>query len=273
MFTTRPAHRTATGLLVPLALLVAACGESSDAGDASETAEPTPIESSAPATDVDAPAETVPATTATTSADDGEPATDTTTGGTDDGTTTQEEIEVLTLPAGPAEFPILGGIELELPEPSRVLQGTGCILIEQPGYTGSSPFPPTVALAGVVASGFGVPSPISTIDEWLALYEGQPEPTPNGETLSVLGLELEGYSVDGAFSDGPPPDDQWLNCTGNDGAVSSLAFIPSNTARVYLAETDDALIVISASAFTAEEFDGLQPMFDQIVSTVQSTET
>lgn len=279
MFTTRPAHRRATAMMVALASVVAACGDTADDDDAAATTDSAPAAASAPATEVDAPAESAaePTTASTDSVAESAPATDAAADSapadTDGETTIQEDIDVLALPAGPAEFPILGGIELDLPEASRVMQGTGCIIIDQPGYTGGSPFPPGVGVAGVVASGFSVPTPISTIDEWLALYEGQPEPTPNGETLNVLGLELEGYTVDGAYSDGPPPDNRFLNCTANAGSASALAFLPSNQSEVYVAETDDALVVINVGAFTADEFDGVKPMFDQIVSTLRSTET
>lgn len=271
MFTQRPAHRAATALAVALTVALAACGDDADDGDTAEATDSTSIATAVPATEVDAPAESVPDTTST-SVDESGPASDTAPNGTDLASPSREEVEVLSVPAGPAEFPVLGGIQFELPEASRVIQGTGCILIEQPGYTGGSPYGPNVKLAGVVATGGTTPVPISTIDEWLALYEGQPEPTPNGETLNVLGLELQGYSIDGAFL-APPPDDRWLNCTANPGAVSALVFLPSGHEEVYLAETDDALVVIGAGGYTEDEYEEVRPMFDQIVSTLQSTET
>lgn len=278
MSTTRTAHRQATALVVALAAVSAACG-SSAADDAGEPADLPAATTSGPDTSEEPPESTAAPTSALS--DESDSATDSAAGSdtgeaTDDrasGPPPRENYEVLALPAGPAEFPVLGGIEFELPEAARALQTSGCVLIEQPGYAGGSPFSPYVVVAGVVASGANSPVPISTIDEWIGLYDGRPEPTPNGETLNALGLELEGYNIEGAYLDGPPTDNRFLNCSAEAGTVASLAFLPGGHGELYIAETDDALVIVAADAFTEDEMEGVRPMFDQIASTLQSTGT
>lgn len=275
MSTTRPAYRRATALVVALAAVSAACGSNAEDDDAGEPADLPAATTSAPVSS-DEPAESAPPPTSASS-DESDSATDSVADSAPDDMAgeppTRENYEVLALPEGPAEFPVLGGIEFELPQAARALQTSGCVLIEQPGYAGGSPYSPNVVVAGVVASGRNTPVPISTIDEWIGLYEGRPEPSPNGQTLSALGLELEGYSIEGAFKDGPPPDDRFLNCSAEAGSVASLVFLPAGHSEVFIAETDDALVIVAADAFTADELEGVRPMFDQIASTLQSTGT
>lgn len=274
MFTTRPAHRRAITLVVALAAVTSACGSTAD-DDAGEPADSPAATTSETVGGADDPADSVP--TPTSASSDESESTDNSSADEEpdepaDESPTREDVEVLALPVGLADFPVLGGIEFELPEATRVLQTSGCVLIEQPGYAGGSPYSPYVVVAGVVASGRNTPVPISTIDEWIELYEGQPEPSPNGKTLSALGLELEGYNTEGAYADAPPPDDRFLNCSADAGSVASLVFLPSGHSEVFLAESDDALVVIGLDAFTADDLEGVRPMFEQVTATLQSTE-
>lgn len=181
----------------------------------------------------------------------------------------QEELaEVLSMPAGPAEFPLLGGIELELPVDSSVVDAGGCVIIDVAGYDGTSPFPPYLVIADIRFSGFDTLEPVAGIGDWLALYEGEPEPQPGEESMTALGHEFASYRAENAFPEVPPPS-SFLNCTVDDGVVSDTGFIPAVFSDVFVAETDDSVLFLAASGYTESEQREARALFDEIVPTLE----
>lgn len=192
-------------------------------------------------------------------------------------TTPANEIERLVeemLPAGMHELPIVGGLTFELPEATTILTSGNCVLVEAPGYLGSSPFSPAVAVSLVLFSGITELTPISTIAEWLAIYEdqGQAVPEPIDETMSFLGQEMQGYRVDGAFLDGPPPQEVFLNCASSENVASEFGIIPAGFGAQFVAETDDGLLLVGYGGFTEDEGAMAKALFDEVAPTINATE-
>lgn len=182
----------------------------------------------------------------------------------------QNGVEVI-LDAGTNEVEIWDGIQFELLDGTPGTVAGGCFTIRVANYQGSSPFPPGVYLATVELSGRFETAPVSTVDDWLALYGDMPRPEATGETITILGQELDGYRVAGPFSDGPPGDDEWLNCASNSNALSDLVFLPSPHADVFVAETPDGLMMAAADAFTEEEAADARVLLDQIVGSIEAS--
>jgi len=179
------------------------------------------------------------------------------------------DAEFLALPAGPATLPILGGLEEDLPGDTPVIAGVSCAILDVSGYAGASPFPPYVLVSESSFSGHLQHEPMTTVEQFLALYGDQPAPVPTGETLEVLGLSLDGYRVENAYPTGPPPDENLINCSNDPAVISDLSVLPAVYSDIWIAETDAGLFMIAASAFDAEEQIEARSMLDAIVPTLR----
>ena len=177
-------------------------------------------------------------------------------------------VQVLALPAGPTSFPILGGIEFDLPLDAPGLQGDSCITIDQPGYDGPSPFGPFVLMAEIRYSGSFSQKPVDGIADWLALYGTEPEPEPTGETAEILGQQFTAYRVQDSFLTGPPPRASFLNCSTEEGVMSDLGILPGPYADAWAAEVDGGLLILSSDGYTAEEQLEARAMLDEILLTL-----
>lgn len=176
------------------------------------------------------------------------------------------------LQAGTHEVDALGGIEFTLPDSTRIFTSGDCLIIESPNYVGSSPFGPTFAISRVVSSGTleNGTQPLATIEDWIALYGDEPAPQPNGKSITVLGQELSGFDVAGAFPGGPPPPDSVLNCASSSETVSELWFLQAPLGEVFAAETDDGVMFADAGAFTEDELVTAREFFDEMIPSVVS---
>ena len=114
--------------------------------------------------------------------------------------------------------------------------------------------------------------PLSTIEEYLALYGNEPAPQPTGETLSFFGEELAAYEVEGAFTSGPPNADSWLNCASGSSVASDLTFITASFGTEFLAETDDGPLAAGFGAFTADEAELTSAFFDEVFPTIAASQ-
>ena len=171
--------------------------------------------------------------------------------------------------AGINQVDVIDGLEFELPEATRVITSGNCLIVEYPGYTGSSPFPPNFGVSLAVSSGRppGDVVPLSTIEEFLELYGDEPAPVATGETLNFLGEELQAYEVAGSFLTEPPPE-QTVNCGSGPGIASDLSFIPGPFATEFIAETPDGLLSVGYGAFTEEESELAREFFEEVFPTI-----
>ena len=183
-----------------------------------------------------------------------------------------QEVITSVHPAGSITIDAIGGINVDLPQEVRQIAGGGCVALEPADLSTTSPFNPSMMIADVIMSGFLVTTPIATVEEFLALYGDQPTPEPTGETLSLLGQELEGYRVENAYPDAPPPDPNFLSCTADPDGFVEFAFLPAVYSDVFIAETDEGLRVVSASGFTEEEQQLARELFDQVIPTLTASE-
>ena len=159
-----------------------------------------------------------------------------------------------------------------LPTDVEVWQTQNCAVIIEPGFTGSPPLPPLVAIGTSGFLGTTELTPITSIDEWLVGYEnhGAPTPEPTGEMVSLLGETLDGYRIDGAFVLGEQlPDDIALNCAVDEQNVSELQIAPSGFSDVFVAETDSGLLVVTATGFTPDEADRARELFEVVIPTIE----
>ena len=179
-----------------------------------------------------------------------------------------EEATFETLEAGTTPIEVFGGIQVELPQELELISGGGCVALEAVDPQTTSRFNPAILMADVFMSGGLVTTPISTVDEFLALYGEQPAPEPTGETMTVLGVEFDGYRVENTYADGPPPDPNFLNCTTDADRNVEFWFLPAVYADIYVAETADGLRFINAVGFTEEEQQIARELFDQIIPTI-----
>ena len=189
-----------------------------------------------------------------------------------DGEAPVQEVTTSVRPAGSDTIDVLGGINIELPQEVRVIAGGGCVALEPTDVSTSSPFNPSIVMADVMMSGGLVTTPIATVEEFLALYGDQPTPEPTGETVSVLGQELNGYRVENAYPDGPPPDPNFLNCTTDPDGFVEFWFLPAVYSDIFIAETDAGLRVVTASGFTEGEQQLARELFDQVIPTLTASE-
>ena len=256
-------HRRWLIAAVSLAFLLASCGGGGDAAPSNNETGDTEIadENSAPVNEEQpAPTTTAPAPTTTVAALETEP----------DESILVERVTVDELSAGPASFSAAGGISVELPESVMAIQSQRCLVITDASYTGTSPFAPGLAIGVAEFVGRNEISPISTVDEWLSSYEGQPEPVSTGETITLLGEDLEGYRIDGAFADESGPDESVLSCAVDGQTVSDLQIFAAVYSDLFVAETQDGLLVAVANGFTEQEQVRGRELFDAIVPTVEA---
>ena len=264
-----------------VALAIAACGSAE--GDAAATGDEinevaavdSTIEGGATDSEPESPEEAAPAATTSTSpevvaaeSDQGADDTQPSPAEEPDPGTGLEPQTLLTFEAGQNDIDVLGGVGFELSEETPGIVGGNCVGFVVPDYTGSSPFPPTAIVGRVVLSGLTDTSPISTVDEWILLYGDQPAPVATGESISLFGEELAGYRVEGPFTDGPPPNPSFLNCATDSESTSEFAFLPSPFADVFIAETDDGLLIAYGGGFTADEAADARALFDTIIPTL-----
>lgn len=173
------------------------------------------------------------------------------------------------LDAGPASFTAAGGISFDLPQPVTAISSFNCAIIVEADYSGESPFAPGFAIATSAFLGRNELTPFSTVEEWFAGYEGQPEPVATNETITLLGYKLDGYRIDGAFADAPSSDDATLNCAVDSDTISDLQVFAAVFSDLYVAETDDGLLVAVANGFTEEEQLRGRALLDAVLPTVQ----
>lgn len=262
--------------LLALALLLAACGgddeastAASDDTDAAVETEDTETEEETPTTTADTTTTTAESTTTTEAAIE-EPEADESAASTGVETSEIEPFTVEQRDAGLNQVDALGGLEFELAEATTVIAGGNCVFIQLPGYTGASPFPPALLLGLIVSTGMPPVDlePISTIEEWLALYGDEPAPRPTGETVTFLDEELAGYEIAGAFPDGPPPAESFLNCGSAPGIASEAAFLNAPFGTDFVAETPDGLLFVGFGGFTPDEAALGGELFDQVLPTL-----
>ena len=171
--------------------------------------------------------------------------------------------------SGPAGFTAAGGISLELPEPVTALSTQNCVILLEPNYEGDSPFEPGIAIGTSAFLGRETLTPISTVDEWFAGYEGQPEPVATGESITFLGEELDGYRIEGAFTDAPTGEESTLNCAVDANTLSDLQVFAAPYSDLYVAETDEGLLFAVANGFTEDEQVRAREILDGVLPTVE----
>lgn len=174
------------------------------------------------------------------------------------------------LEAGVHEVDVLGGLEFQLSETTNVLTSGNCLILHVPDTTGLFPVRASVQVALVVSSGIrpATQQPLSTIDDWLALYVDQPVPQISDETITFLGEELQGYRIDGSFTNNLLRSEAFLNCASGLEFNADLGVIPSGFGNYFVAETEDGLLLVGYGSFRAEEEELARAFFDEIIPTL-----
>lgn len=253
-----------------LALVLAACGGGEDNTNAASDDTASAAESADEQTEETGPTSTEATTTTveeTTTTEAEEP------DAPENGVLNVEPMVVNDLDAGPASFSAAGGISLELPQPVTALTGQNCVTLLEADYAGTSPFEPGIAIGISAFLGRNELKPITTVDEWFAGYEGQPAPVSTGETITLLGEELEGYRIEGAFADAPTGEDSTLSCAVDADTVSEIQVFAAVYSDLFVAETDDGLLLAVANGFTEEEQIRARALLDAILPTVEADQS
>ena len=177
---------------------------------------------------------------------------------------------------GPLNLTAAGGISLELPpdipNDFGVWHTQNCVLLLMGGSSNDPKFPPVVANGTSGFVGNTELTAISTADEWFAGFEsaGAIAPEPTGETIVVLGEELDGYRIDGAFLLGEPiPDEALLNCAVDEDTVAELPIPIAGFSDVFVAETSNGILFANATGFTREQLDTARELLDNVLPTLE----
>ena len=171
-----------------------------------------------------------------------------------------------TVPPGVQSFPVLDGIQLELPEEHFILQQDNCMLI-QSSFETDSPFPPTAFITRTPSAGFNQVTIVESVDDFVGLYGDEPI-SATGETLNVLGVELERHRLDGAFVVEPPGDIVNFRCGDTPEENGNFGFTPGGFGDVYLGELDGGVLAVGFSGFAEDEEPAAQELFDFIQPTI-----
>ena len=189
-----------------------------------------------------------------------------------DVTTASEPAEFREPATGPASFTAAGGLSVELPQPMAALHSQNCVVLLDATYTGRSEFEPAVAIGITGYLGRNSLTAFSTAQEWFAEYEiaGEPKPASTNETISFLGVELDGFRVEGAFIDGGPVEPATLSCATDGETLSDLQLFTAPFSDVFTAATDDGLLVVIANGFTEDEQLVARELLDAMLPTIES---
>ena len=174
---------------------------------------------------------------------------------------------------GPAVFTAAGGIAAEFPQAVQTFTSTRCLVAVEADYSGDSPFAPGIAIGSVSYLGRNRLTPLTSVEQWFAGYEGQPAPVETGETITVLGYELDGYRIEGAFVDEPTGEDSTLSCAVDAQNNSDLQIFAAVYSDLYIGETDDGFLVVTANGFTAEEQEFGRDLLDAVLPTLVADDT
>ena len=243
-------------LLAAIVIVASACGSSPP--DASAT-----VDESADAEETTTSSAPVPTTeVATTSTTAPEPTIN-----------SREIITVIEDPTpGPLNLTAAGGISLDLPEDVLVWHTQNCVLLIRDGTDRTEHLPPLVAIGTSKFLGTTALTPISSADEWFARYEpaGAIAPEPNGEMITLLDEELDGYRIDGAFILGERvPDEVALNCAVDEDNVSELQIPTAGFSDVFVAETERGILFANATGFTREQAQSARELLDEVLPTIE----
>ena len=178
------------------------------------------------------------------------------------------------LPAGATALPTLGGVQLDLPEPSRVLVSEGCVLAFAPGYSEPAGSPPFVLVGQIGFSGVGGGelAPLATVDDWAELIAESTgvAPEATGERRELLGQTLLGFKVQGLSS--IEPGQRQLNCSPNAEATSRMEFFPTGVEEWFVAEVEGGLLIVASGASTEPLASEAALLRDELLSTIQQVE-
>ena len=258
-------------ILVAFAFLAAACGQEQDLADSPATPEGAQVDSD----EVEAldGVDETETPDVQDSQGEGEPASD-----EDSGVELPpfpEPFEAVALPGGTNTLPALGGVQFDLPAPSRVLVDTNCILIFEPGAAELGPREVHTYIGefGVTRSGSEF-TPISTIEQWREVVELElgEAVEPTGETLEVLGETLSGFRfTDSPFLGEAEGEPELFNC-GTPAAPAGLEAFPLGFEEWFVGETGDALFFVVSGGPTQEIANQNHAFRDQFLASLVSVD-
>ncbi len=172
------------------------------------------------------------------------------------------------VPAGDVFVPALGGLNMTLPYETFVFQDNNCLTVDSDTPAEDAPFHPSVSITLASLLGFG-PTMVSvdSVEDVIAIAREGETFEPNGETITVFGVELEGYDMRG-IAEGPPAPEESISCSPADGSGSNAHFYPGPNATVYMGPYEGGVLMVTAEAFTEEDLPAAEQLLDQLLPTL-----